>query len=36
MARKKKNKGDGLRGDEWMATYADTVTSSFCYIQWQL
>lgn len=26
MARKKKDKGGGLRGDEWMATYADTVT----------
>lgn len=26
MARKKKNKAEGLRGDEWMATYADTVT----------
>ncbi|MDV4149695.1 OmpA family protein [Clostridium sp. AL.422] len=26
MARKKKNKSEGLRGDEWMATYADTVT----------
>ncbi len=26
MARNKKNKGGGLRGDEWMATYADTVT----------
>ena len=26
MARKKKNKGEGLRGDEWLATYADTVT----------
>ena len=26
MARNKKNKSGGLRGDEWMATYADTVT----------
>lgn len=26
MARNKKNKDGGLRGDEWMATYADTVT----------
>lgn len=26
MARKKRNSGGGLRGDEWMATYADTVT----------
>ena len=26
MARNKKSKGGGLRGDEWMATYADTVT----------
>ncbi|MBE6053327.1 MAG: chemotaxis protein MotB [Clostridium sartagoforme] len=26
MARKKKNKGEGLKGDEWLATYADTVT----------
>lgn len=26
MARNKKNKGGGLKGDEWLATYADTVT----------
>lgn len=26
MARNKKNKGEGLKGDEWLATYADTVT----------
>lgn len=26
MARKKKNNSGGLKGDEWMATYADTVT----------
>ena len=26
MARKKKSKDGGLRGDEWMNTYADTVT----------
>lgn len=26
MARNKKSKGGGLKGDEWLATYADTVT----------
>lgn len=26
MTRNKKSKGGGLKGDEWMATYADTVT----------
>lgn len=26
MARNKKSKSEGLKGDEWMATYADTVT----------
>lgn len=26
MARKKKDSGDGLRGDEWIATFSDTMT----------